>query len=60
MNPLCPACLREMSKAASSPNLFHCAPCREIIQFFGVAADQNDAGRDLKTWQHPDTGSRAA
>jgi hypothetical protein len=44
MKPLCPNCLNEMSKAASSRNLFNCEPCREIIQFFGVNADCSDAG----------------
>jgi hypothetical protein len=44
MKPLCPNCLNEMSKAASSRNLFNCEPCREIIQFFGVSADCSDAG----------------
>ncbi len=39
MKPLCPNCLNEMSKAASSRNLFHCEPCREIIQFFCVGRD---------------------
>ncbi|MBR0715234.1 hypothetical protein [Bradyrhizobium liaoningense] len=44
MKPYCPNCLREMSKAAFSRNLFNCEPCREIIQFFGDSADHGDAG----------------
>lgn len=44
MKPLCPNCLIEMSKAASSRSLFHCEPCREIIQFFGVSSPCSDAG----------------
>jgi hypothetical protein len=36
-----------MSKATSSRNLFHCEPCREIIQFFGVGPDRSDAGPDF-------------
>ncbi|WFU43941.1 hypothetical protein QA640_16725 [Bradyrhizobium sp. CB82] len=47
MTPLCPNCLNEMSKAATSRNLFHCEPCREIIQFFGVGPDSSDAGPDF-------------
>ncbi len=43
MNPLCPHCLNEMSKAAASRNLFHCEPCRELIQFFGVSSNCGDA-----------------
>ncbi len=46
MKPLCPNCLDEMSKAASSRNLFHCEPCRELIQFFAVGRDC-DAGPDF-------------
>jgi hypothetical protein len=41
MNPLCPSCLNEMSKMASSRNMFHCEPCREIIQFFDVWRDRD-------------------
>lgn len=48
MNPLCPNCLNEMSKAAASRNLFNCEPCREIIQFFDFRADRDRAGRRLK------------
>ncbi|MDE2376846.1 hypothetical protein [Bradyrhizobium sp.] len=44
MNPLCPHCLTEMSKAAASRNLFHCEPCHEIIQFFAVSSDSSDVG----------------
>jgi hypothetical protein len=47
MKPLCPNCLNEMSKAASSRNLFNCEPCREIIQFFGVGPKGSDAGPDF-------------
>ncbi|MGY8664779.1 hypothetical protein Q3C01_20815 [Bradyrhizobium sp. UFLA05-109] len=47
MKPLCPNCLNAMSKAASSGNLFNCEPCREIIQFFGVGHDRNEAGPDF-------------
>ena len=36
MKPLCPACRNQMSKAVSFHNMFNCAPCREIIQFFGA------------------------
>jgi hypothetical protein len=35
-----------MSKATSSRNLFHCEPCRELIQFFGVGRSC-DAGPDF-------------
>ena len=35
MKPHCPNCLKEMTKASASRNLFNCEPCREIIQFFG-------------------------
>jgi tRNA(Ile2) C34 agmatinyltransferase TiaS len=45
MNPLCPNCLNEMTKAASSRNLFNCEPCREIIQFFDFRADRDRAER---------------
>jgi hypothetical protein len=48
MNPLCPNCLNEMSKAAASRNLFNCEPCREIIQFFGVRADRDSAEWRIK------------
>jgi len=48
MNPLCPNCLNVMLKAATSRNLFNCEPCREIIQFFNIGADQDRAGRRLK------------
>ncbi|MBR1192506.1 hypothetical protein JQ609_17610 [Bradyrhizobium sp. AUGA SZCCT0169] len=41
MNPLCPNCLNEMSKSASSRNMFRCEPCREIIQFFDVWQDRD-------------------
>jgi hypothetical protein len=40
-----------MSKAAASRNLFHCEPCREIIQFFGVRADQDSAEWRIKPLQ---------
>jgi hypothetical protein len=30
-----------MSKTASSPNMFRCEPCREIIQFFDVWRDRD-------------------
>ena len=39
MHPHCPSCLNEMSKTASSRNMFRCEPCREIIQFFGAPQD---------------------
>jgi hypothetical protein len=45
MNPLCPGCLNEMSKAAASRNMFNCEPCREIIQFFDFRTDRARAGR---------------
>lgn len=48
MNPLCPSCLKEMSKAASSRNMFRCEPCREIIQFFDLWQD-----RDTKQSRQP-------
>jgi len=41
MHPLCPSCLNEMSKTASSQNMFRCEPCREIIQFFEVRQDRD-------------------
>ena len=41
MNPLCPSCLNEMPKTASSRNMFRCEPCREIIQFFDARQDNN-------------------
>jgi len=41
MNPLCPSCLKEMSKTASSRNMFRCEPCREIIQFFDLWQDRD-------------------
>ena len=44
MKPHCPNCLNEMSKAASSRNLYNCEPCREIIQYFGGHADLVDNG----------------
>ena len=44
MKPHCPNCLKEMTKASASRNLFNCEPCREIIQFFGGHADHGDAG----------------
>ena len=47
MKPLCPNCLNEMSRAATSGNLFNCEPCREIIQFFGVGPDRSDAEPDF-------------
>lgn len=42
MNPHCPSCLNEMSKTASSRNMFRCEPCREIIQFFEVRQDRDN------------------
>ena len=33
MKPHCPNCLKEMTKASASRNLFNCEPCREIIQY---------------------------
>ena len=45
MNPRCPGCLNEMSKAAAARNLFNCEPCREIIQFFDFRSDLDRAGR---------------
>jgi tRNA(Ile2) C34 agmatinyltransferase TiaS len=49
MNPLCPGCLNEMSKMASSRNMFRCEPCREIIQFFDVRQDRDTKPpRDVK------------
>jgi hypothetical protein len=47
MKPLCPNCLNEMTKAASSRNLFNCEPCCEIIQFFGVGRDCSNTGPDF-------------
>jgi hypothetical protein len=47
MQPLCPSCLNEMSKAASSRSLFHCESCREIIQFLGIGRTCNEAGPDF-------------
>jgi hypothetical protein len=47
MNPLCPHCLKDMSRAASSRNLFHCEPCREIVQFFGVGLERGDGPREF-------------
>ena len=44
MKPHCPTCLKEMTKATASRNLFNCEPCREIIQFFGAHADHGEAG----------------
>ncbi len=41
MNPLCPSCSSEMSKTSSSPNMFRCEPCREIIQFFDLWQDRD-------------------
>jgi len=49
MNPLCPSCLNEMSKMASSRHMFRCEPCREIIQFFDVWQDRDTKPpRDVK------------
>jgi len=45
MKPLCPACLNEMSKAASFHNMFNCSPCREIIQFFGAGVHADTRSR---------------
>jgi hypothetical protein len=45
MNPLCPGCLNEMSKAAASRNMFNCEPCREIIQFFDFRTDRARMGQ---------------
>ena len=44
MKPHCPNCLKEMTKASASRNLFNCEPCREIIQFFGGSADHGEPG----------------
>ena len=44
MKPHCPNCLKEMTKAAASRNLFNCEPCREIIQYFGGSADHGEPG----------------
>ena len=41
MKPHCPNCLKEMTKASASRNLFNCEPCREIIQFFDVNKDRD-------------------
>ena len=58
MNPLCPSCLNEMSKTTSSPNMFHCEPCREIILFFDVRQDR-DTGPPLRV-KSPADDVRAA
>lgn len=42
MQPHCPTCLKEMTKASASRNLFNCEPCREIIQYFGDNADDGE------------------
>ena len=44
MKPHCPNCLKEMTKASASRNLFNCEPCREIIQYFGGGADHGEPG----------------
>jgi ribosomal protein L37AE/L43A len=44
MKPHCPNCLKEMTKAPASRNLFNCEPCREIIQYFGRSADHGKPG----------------
>jgi hypothetical protein len=44
MKPHCPNCLKEMTKASASRNLFNCEPCREIIQYFGGSADHGEPG----------------
>ncbi|KRQ11263.1 MULTISPECIES: hypothetical protein [Bradyrhizobium] len=49
MKPHCPNCLKEMTKASASRNLFNCEPCREIIQYFGGSADHGEAGPHF-TW----------
>ena len=49
MKPHCPNCLKEMTKASASRNLFNCEPCREIIQYFGGSTDHGEAGPDF-TW----------
>jgi len=51
-----------MSKAAISPKLFHCVPCREIIQFFDVGTD-GDTMRYVKLSRgvtHPGKNMHAA
>jgi tRNA(Ile2) C34 agmatinyltransferase TiaS len=58
MNPLCPSCLNEMSKTASSRNMFRCEPCREIIQFFDVWRDRDTRPQGDVT--HPIDQVRAA
>ncbi|MDE5440752.1 ribosomal protein L37AE/L43A [Bradyrhizobium sp. LM2.7] len=49
MKPHCPNCLKEMTKATASRNLFNCEPCREIIQFFGGHAEHSEHGPRF-TW----------
>ncbi|MGY4623519.1 ribosomal protein S27E [Bradyrhizobium sp. USDA 4486] len=44
MNPHCPNCLKEMTKASASRSLYNCEPCREIIQYFGGGADHCETG----------------
>lgn len=44
MKPHCPNCLKEMTKAPASRNLFNCEPCREIIQYFGGSTDHGEPG----------------
>jgi hypothetical protein len=47
-----------MPKTASSHNMFHCEPCREIIQFFDLWQDRDTRPpRDVK---HPVDQVRAA
>lgn len=50
MKPHCPNCLKEMTKASASRNLFNCEPCREIIQYFGGGADHGEPGPQF-TWR---------
>ena len=38
MKPHCPNCLKEMTKASASRNLFNCEPCREISPCVGGRA----------------------
>ena len=42
MKPHCPNCLNEMAKFEISHNTFNCAPCREIIRFYGVSTHQDE------------------
>ncbi len=44
MKPHCPNCLKEMTKANASRNLYNCEPCREIIQFFGGHSAHTESG----------------